>query len=121
MAAGYGLKVRWAQVPHSSLHCHRARPKHRRSKPMKYLCPGKICLIVSTIVLLTSCPAPTQQATPTITLTLSPVPTLKPTNTVVPTATSIPGFEDWSVFNPQVVAISTENDSLILTLRHRAL
>jgi hypothetical protein len=83
----------------------------------------KIGLMASTIVVITSCTAPTQQAVPTVTITStsSPTPTLKPTNTVVPTATNIPGFEDWSVFNPQAVAISTENDSLILTLQRRAL
>jgi len=42
-------------------------------------------------------------------------------NTVAPTPTSIPGFEGWSVINPRAVAISTENDSLILTLRQRTL
>ncbi|HZM21152.1 MAG TPA: hypothetical protein VFC02_05380 [Anaerolineales bacterium] len=88
---------------------------------MKYLYPKKIRLIISTIVVITSCTAPTQQAIPTVTSTPSPTPTLKPTNTIVPTATGIPGFEDWSVFNPQAVTISTENDSLILTLRHRSL
>ena len=92
---------------------------------MKYFIQKKINWIISIIVLLTSCTAPTQQVTPTVTptvtLTLSPTPTLKPTKTVVPTATSIPGFEDWSVFNPYAVDISTENKSLILTLRRRTL
>ena len=88
---------------------------------MKYSRPRKISLIVSTIVVLTACAAPTQQITPTVTQTSFPTPTLKPTNTVVPTATGIPGFEEWSVFNPQAVVISTENDSLILSLRRRTL
>lgn len=88
---------------------------------MTHFLKKKISLIISMTVVITSCTAPTQQATLTITLTLSPTPTLKPTHTVVPTATGIPGFEDWSVLNPQAVAISTENDSLILTLRHRTL
>src|ERR671923_3070248 len=85
----------------------------------------KIGLIISAIMVLSSCAAPAQPATPTLPTTLtqtpSPPPTLKPTNTVVPTATSIPGFEGWSVFNPSAVSISTENDSLILTLRSRRL
>lgn len=92
---------------------------------MNYFLQKKIGLIVSTMVLLTACTAPTQQAIPTVIITStsppSPTPAFKSTNTVVPTATNIPGFEDWSVFNPQAVAISTENDSLILTLRHRSL
>ena len=85
--------------------------------------PKKIILLVSTFLVLISCTAPTQPAAPTLTptITFSPSPTLKPTNTPVPTSTSIPGFEDWSVFNPQAVAISIENDSLILMLRHRTL
>ena len=90
---------------------------------MKHFRLKKIGLMASTIVVITSCTAPTQQAIPTVTITStsSPTPTLKPTNTIAPTPTNIPGFEDWSVFNPQAVAISTENDSLILTLQHRAL
>lgn len=92
---------------------------------MNYFFQKKISLIVSTIVLLTACTAPTQQATPIVTVTLtsspSPTPTIKLTNTAVPTATNIPGFEDWSVFNPYAVDISTENKSLILTLRRRTL
>ncbi|HMD80431.1 MAG TPA: hypothetical protein VKE92_03925 [Anaerolineales bacterium] len=88
---------------------------------MKNFSPKQISLIVSMIVALTSCMAPTQQVTPTVTPMSSPTPTLKPTNTVAPTATSIPGFEGWSVFNPSAVAISTENDSLDLSLRRRAL
>lgn len=88
-----------------------------------YFCLKKVSLIIATfvIVMLASCAAPTPQAASTATQTPSPAPTLRPTNTVAPTATSIPGFEDWSVFNPPAVAIATENDSLILTLQHRAL
>ena len=81
--------------------------------------------MISAILVLTSCAAPTQPVAPTLRPTFaeapSPTPTLKPTNTVVPTATGIPGFEDWSVFNPSAVSISTENDSLILALRSRRL
>ena len=80
----------------------------------------KISLIITSLV-LTSCTATTQLATPTLIPTSTPVPTLKPTNTAVPTSTRIPGFEDWSVFNPQAVTILAERDSLILTLRRRTL
>ena len=90
---------------------------------MKCFLQKKIIGTVSTIVLLTSCTTSTQPPIPTVTVTLtsSPTPTLRPTNTTVPTATSIPGFEDWSVFNPYAVDISTEDKSLILVLRHRTL
>lgn len=80
---------------------------------MNYFFTKKIILIITTILVFTSCTAPTQ--------TSSPAPTLKPTNTAIPTSTSIPGFEGWSVFNPSAVNISTEDDSLILSLRRRTL
>jgi len=86
---------------------------------LKRLRLTKLHFINLVLLLLTSCAAPSTQIIPTE--TASPIPTEKPTNTVVPTATGIPGFEDWSVFNPQAVDSSTENGSLILTLKRRAL
>ena len=81
--------------------------------------------LVLAVCVAASCTTPTQPASistlPAPTITSTPIPTTKPTNTAIPTSTSIPGFEEWSVFNPQAVAISTENNSLILTLRRRAL
>lgn len=93
---------------------------------MIYLSSKQIGFLVSIIFIITACTAPTQPSqlsTPTLipTTTSTPIPTPKPTNTAIPTSTSIPGFEDWMVFNPQAVGISTENDSLILTLQRRAL
>lgn len=92
---------------------------------MNYMRLKKITFFVSAIFILVACTAPAQTASaPTLlapTTTSTPTHPVNPTNTARPTATSIPGFEDWSVFNPQAVAISTENDSLILTLRRRAL
>ena len=92
---------------------------------MKYLCLKISSFLILTIFVVASCTTPTQPAAaptlPSLTMTSTSLPTSKPTNTVVPTSTSIPGFEEWSVFNPQAVAISTEKDALILTLRRRAL
>src|ERR1044071_6806706 len=86
-------------------------------------------LLTFILVLLTSCssPAATAISAQTPAQTSSPPPTVTSTKTApatktpAPTATSIPGFEDWSVFNPGLVDIKTENSSLILTLKHRAL
>jgi hypothetical protein len=73
-------------------------------------------------ILLAACAAHSFQPAPTAAPTPSPAPppTVIPTKTVPPTATSVPGFEDWSVLNPQAVEITTENSSLILTLKHHA-
>ena len=85
-------------------------------------------LFIVMLVLLTSCSVPTTSiiATQPSSQTPSLFPTVTPTKaaatkTSAPTPTLIPGFEDWSVFNPDYVDIKTENGSLILTLKHRAL
>jgi hypothetical protein len=88
---------------------------------------GHLKTLFPIVILLASCGAPAQPVIPTATQAPSPVPsstpvpTEIPTETVQPTATNIPGYEDWSVFNPQAVDIGIENDSLILTLKYRAL
>lgn len=76
-------------------------------------------LLLILFTLLSACSAPVTQIAPTETATLTP--TSAPTNTVAPEETSIPGFEDWAVFNSNLVEIKTENGSLILTLKLRAL
>ena len=83
--------------------------------------------LFSIAVLLAACAAPSSPVAPTAPQAPSPVPsstsapTETPTETVQPTGTNIPGYEDWSVLNPQAVDIAIENDSLILTLKFRAL
>jgi hypothetical protein len=76
---------------------------------------------IFSILLTSCCAAPAPQPTLASSPTLSPAPTLISTKTIQPAATTIPGFEDWTVFNPSAVDITTENKSLILTLKHRAL
>src|SRR4026207_2536691 len=85
--------------------------------------PGHLKILFPIVILLASCSAPAQPVIPTAKQAPSPtpVPTEIPTETVQPTATNIPGYEDWSVFNPQAVDIAIENESLILTLKFRAL
>ncbi len=83
----------------------------------------KSFLFILIFALLTACSSPATQMIPTEipSQTPSPLPTVKPTKTVAPTATNISGFEDWSAFNSHLVDITTENGSLILTLKHHAL
>ena len=82
-----------------------------------------ICLLVLMIAVFTSCTSPSPQVLSTAAVTQAPSATLaiKPTKTDIPTATTIPGFEDWSVLSPQSVDIRSENGSLTLMLKHRAL
>lgn len=82
-------------------------------------------LIGLIIALLSACAAASTPGPATITQT--PLPTVAvnaPTETLLPAPveiSSIPGFEDWSVFNAAAVDVTAANDSLILTLKHRAL
>lgn len=86
---------------------------------------NRYCMMVLFVILslLAACASPVLPASPTSTATQtpSPAPTLKPTQTEKPTATPIPSFEEWSVFNPGAVDISTQDDALILTLKYRTL
>lgn len=92
---------------------------------MNDLGANKIRFLVLTIFVFVSCTAPPQHTAtpidPSLTTTSTPVSTPRLTNTPIPTSTSISGFEDWLVFNPQAVVVSTEGDLLILTLQRRAL
>lgn len=81
-------------------------------------------VLISLVVLLTSCVTPTPTIAPTATSTPLPVPSAVPTDTLTPAPveiSSIPGFEDWSVLNAPAVDLTAADHSLVLTLKHRAL
>jgi hypothetical protein len=45
----------------------------------------------------------------------------EPTRRSTPTPSVVPGFEGWTLFNPNAVEVSVEDDALSLTLTRRAL
>ena len=83
----------------------------------------RIFLIIQ-VLLLTACAAPTTAIPATATQSPPPEPTIAPTDTLTPAPaeiSDIPGFEDWSVLNGPAVDVTSEDNSLFLTLKHRAL
>jgi len=74
------------------------------------------------VILVSACTASAPSVTPTATQRTVPTPDSVPTDTPAPAEIrDIPGFEDWSVLNAPAVDITTKDNSLLLTLKHRAL
>ena len=84
-----------------------------------------IGFLITSILLLSACAAPSTAipatSKPASSTTPSQLQTSKPTKAATPTGTPIPGFEDWTVFNPAAVDLKVEGHDLLATLKYHVL